>query len=267
MVTGGSCGARPPSCSVVRVAPARRCGFAGAGPAAVALTASPFLLRGGAPPRPWGGGEPCLWLPCCGGCGGGGGWGGRPPARPGVCVGGGVGWGGPFGPLAMPLVGRGGGAGAAWQSWPRGPAIGQGVAPFSRPPLSRAGFSRRPSPGPLIPRPLSRGAGRPGVAMRVSGQWLAVCGAAGSPRARCLRTPSRGRWRALVRRAIPWGGRGSGDPAPAPNSPVPAVWAFTCAAACVGAGAAAVAGCAGGSASGRGRHAKPGGASCWRPYP
>ena len=89
MVTGGSCGARPPSCSVVRVAPARRCGFAGAGPAAVALTASPFLLRGGAPPRPWGGGGPRLWLPCCGGCGGG--WGGRPPPALGS-VGGGGGW-------------------------------------------------------------------------------------------------------------------------------------------------------------------------------
>ena len=63
VVTGGSCGARPPSCSVVRVAPARRCGFAGAGPAVVALTASPFLLRGRAPPRPWGGGGPRLWLP------------------------------------------------------------------------------------------------------------------------------------------------------------------------------------------------------------
>ena len=63
VVTGGSFGARPPSRSVVRVAPARRCGFAGAGPAAVALTASPFLLRGGAPPRPWGGGGPRPWLP------------------------------------------------------------------------------------------------------------------------------------------------------------------------------------------------------------
>ena len=63
VVTGGSCGARPPSCSVVRVAPARQCWFAGAGPAAVALTASPFLPRGGAPPRPWGGGGPRLWLP------------------------------------------------------------------------------------------------------------------------------------------------------------------------------------------------------------
>ena len=118
--------------------------------------------EGGAPPRPWGGGGPRLWLPCCGGRGGGG-WGGRPPARPRVCVGG------------------GGGLGGAWQSWPRGPAIGQGVAPFSRPPLSRAGFPCRPSPGPLISRPLSRGAGRPGVAVRVSGQWLAGCGAAGSP--------------------------------------------------------------------------------------
>ena len=147
MVTGGSCGARPPSCSVVRVAPARRCGFAGAGPAAVALIAPPFLLRGGRPP-PWGGGGPRLWLPCCGGCGGGG-WGGRPPARPRVCAGGGVGWGAPFGPLAMPLVGRGGGAGAAWRSWSRGPAIGQGVAPFSRPPYrepdARAGPRRGPS--------------------------------------------------------------------------------------------------------------------------
>ena len=59
----GHVGRGLPSCSVVRVAPARRCGFAGAGPAAVALTASPFLLRVGAPPRPWWGGGPRLWLP------------------------------------------------------------------------------------------------------------------------------------------------------------------------------------------------------------
>ena len=76
---------------------------------------------------------------------------------------------------------RPGGGGPAWQSWPRGPAMGRGVAHFPRPPLPRARFSRRPSLGPLIPRPLSRGAGRPGVAVRVSGQWLAGCGAAGSP--------------------------------------------------------------------------------------
>ena len=78
----------------------------------------------------------------------GGGWGGRPPARSRACVGGGGGWGGPFGPLAMPPVGRGGGA---WQSWPQKPAIGWGVAPFPRPPLPRARFSCRPSLGPLIP--------------------------------------------------------------------------------------------------------------------
>ena len=86
MVTGGSCGARPPSCSVVRVAPARRFGSVGAGPAAAALTVSPFLLWVGAPPRPWGGGGPRLWLPSWGGCGGGG---GGHPACSRACVGGG----------------------------------------------------------------------------------------------------------------------------------------------------------------------------------
>ena len=47
VVTGGSCGARPPYCSVVRVAPARQCGLAGAGPAAAPPTASPPRARGG----------------------------------------------------------------------------------------------------------------------------------------------------------------------------------------------------------------------------
>ena len=180
MVTGGSCGARPPSCSVVRVAPARWCGFAGAGPAAVALTVSPFLLWVGAPLRPWGGGGPRLWLPSWGGCGGGG-WGGRPPARSRACVGGGGGeWGGAFGPLAMPPVGQGGG-GRLGGPGPGGQPSARGVAPFPRPPSPRAGFSRSPSLGPLIPRPLSRGSGRPGVAVRVSGQWLAGCGVGGFP--------------------------------------------------------------------------------------
>ena len=196
---------RPPSCSVVHVGPARRCGFAGAGPAAVALTASPFLLRVGAPPRPWGGGGPRLWLPSWGGCGGGG-WGGRPPARSRACVGrGGGSGGGPWAPWRCLLSAKGGG-GAAWQSWPRGPAIGQGVAPFPRPPLPRTGFSRRPSLGPLIPRPLSRGAGRPGVAVRVSGQWLAGCGAAGFP-PRLLSPHSLPR---EVARRFPWAGNKAG---------------------------------------------------------
>ena len=236
--------------------PSRRCPYRAAVPP-----------EGGVPPRPWGGGGPRLWLPCCGGCGGGG-VGGPPPRPPsGLCGGeGGVGWGGPFGPLAMPLVGRGGGAGAAWRSWSRGPAIGQGVAPFPRPPLSRAGCSRRPSPGPLIPRPLSRGAGRPGVAVRVSGQWLAGCGAAGScPRSWSPHSLPQEVARPCTSCHTVGGGVGQGAHPPPPC--VPAVWAFTCAAACVGAGAAAAAGCAGDSASGRGRYAKPGGASCWRPHP
>ena len=141
------------------------------------------------------------------GAGGGGGVGGPPP-RPlsGLCGrGGGGSGGGAFGPLAMPPVGQGGG-GAAWQSWPRGPAIGQGVAPFPRPPLPRAGFSRRPSLGPLIPRLLSGGAGRPGVAVRVSGQWLAGCGAAGFP-PRLLSPHSLPR---EVARRFPWAGNKAG---------------------------------------------------------
>ena len=120
--------------------------------------------------------------------------------------------------------------------------------------------------GPSSPRPLSRDAGRPGAAVRVSGQWLAGCGAAGSP-PRSLSPPS-----------LPWevarshvscrtvGGAWVGGPSSPPHSRASAVWAITCAAACVGAGAVAAAGCAGGSASGRGRCAKPGGASCWRPH-
>ena len=207
---------------------------------------------GGRPPGPGGAEGRACGSPAEVGAGGGG---GRPLS--GLCGRGGGEWGGAFGPLEMPPVGRGGG----------GMAVCWGVAPFPRPPLPRAGFSHRPSLGPLIPRLLSRGTGRPGVAVRVSGQWLAGCGAAGSPP------------RSLSPLSLPWevarplascrtvgGGRGSGGPAPPPNSPVPAVWAFTCAAACVGAGAAAAAGCAGGSASGRGRCAKPGGASCWRPH-
>ena len=141
MVTGGSCGARPPSCSVVRVAPARRCGFAGAGPAAVALTASPFLLRVGAPPRPWGGGGPRLCLPSWGGCGGGGGVGGPPP-RPlsGLCARGGGEWGGALVPWRCLLSAKGGGG--------RLGSPGPGGQPSAR--------GSRPSPAPLFREPDSR---------------------------------------------------------------------------------------------------------------
>ena len=57
-------------------------------------------------------------------------------------------WGGPLVPWRRLLTA---GGGAAWWSWPWGPAIGWGVAPFPRPPLPRAGPSCRPSFGPLIP--------------------------------------------------------------------------------------------------------------------
>ena len=106
VVTRGLCGARPPSYSVVRVAPARRCGFAGAGPAAAPPSASPSLLGGGgAPPRPRGGGGPRLWLPSWGWCGGG--LGGPPPrALSGLCGRGGGGGGGPFVRLSCNLYSR-----------------------------------------------------------------------------------------------------------------------------------------------------------------
>ena len=178
MVTGGSCGARPPSCSVARVAPARRCGFAGAGPAAVPLTASPSLLGGGRPLGP-GGAEGRAWGPPAGVSAGGGGGGGAPPPALGPVWEGGGGGGGAFGPLATPPDGRGGGRHGS--PGPGGQPSAGGSRPSPAPlylvPDPRAG----PRWGPSCPWPLSRGAGRPGVVVRVSGQWLAGCGAAGSP--------------------------------------------------------------------------------------
>ena len=139
--------------------------------------------------------------------GGGGGGGGRPPARSRVCVeGGGGGVGGAFGPLAMPPVSQKGGGGRLGGPGPGGQPSARGVAPFPRPPLQRAGFSRSLSLGPLILRPLSRGAGRPGVAVRVSGQWLAGCGAAGfPPRLLSPHSPPR-----EVARRVPWVGNKAG---------------------------------------------------------
>ena len=111
----------------------------------------------------------------------GGGVGGPPP-RPlsGLCGRGRGEWGGLLVPWRCLLSAKGGGGGLC-SPGPGGQPSARGAAPFPRPPLPRAGFSRSPSLGPLIPRPLSRGAGRPGVAVRVSGQWLAGCRAAGFP--------------------------------------------------------------------------------------
>ena len=192
---------------------------------------------------------------------------GGPPPRPlsGLSGRGGWEWGGPSGPLATPPDGRGGGRhgspGPGGQ--PSAGGLGPSPAPLYLEPDPRAG----PRWGPSSPRPLSRGAGRPGAAVRVSGQWLAGCGAAGSP-PRSLSLPSLpqevARSHASCRTV---GGAWVGGPSSPPHSLASAVWPITCAAACVGAGAVAAAGCAGGSASGRGRCAKPGGASCWRPHP
>ena len=164
MVTGGSCGARPPSCSVVRVAPARRCGFAGAGPAAVALIAPPFLLRGGRPPGPRGAEGRACGSPAVVGAGGGG---GAPPPALGSVRGGGWVGGGPLAPWRCLSS-----AGEEGRGRHGGP--GPGGQPSAR--------GSRPSPAPPIESRMLAQAltGRPGVAVRVSGQWLAGCGAAGS---------------------------------------------------------------------------------------
>ena len=179
-------------------------------------------------------------------------------------AGGGGSGGGPLVPWRRLL--KAGGGGRHGSPGPGGQPSAGGSRPSPAPlylePDPRAG----PRWGPSSPRPLSRGAGRPGAAVRVSGQWLAGCGAAGSP-PRSLSPPSLPREVARSHvscRTV--GGAWVGGPSPPPHSRASAVWAITCAAACVGAGAVAAAGCAGGSASGRGRCAKPGGASCWRPH-
>ena len=141
-------------------------------------------------------------------------------------------WGGPSGPLATPPDGRGGG-GRHGGPGPGGQPSAGGSRPSPAPlylePDPRAG----PRWGPSSPRPSSRGPGRPGAAVRVSGQRLAGCGAAGSP-PRSLSPPSLPREVArspASRRTV--GGRGSGGPAPPPTfsrppsgpSPVPPlVW-------------------------------------------
>ena len=137
---------------------------------------------------------------------GGGGWGGRPPARSRDCVGGGGGSGGGLRSPGDASCRPRGGGGRLGGPGPRGQPSARGVAPFPRPPPPRAGFSHSPSLGPLIPRPLSRGAGRPGVAVRVSGQWLAGCGAAGFP-PRLLSPHSLPR---EVARCFPWVGNKAG---------------------------------------------------------
>ena len=133
-------------------------------------------VGGGAPPA-LGGRRAAPVAPQLGWVRGGGG--GAPPRLlSGLCGRGGGGVGGVLrSPGDAPCRPKGGG-GRLGGPGPGGQPSARGVAPFPRPPLPRAGSSRSPSLGPLISRPLPRGAGRPGVAVRVSGQWLAGCGAA-----------------------------------------------------------------------------------------
>ena len=133
----------------------------------------------GRPPGPGGAEGRACGSPA--GVGAGGGGGGPPRLLSGLCGRGGGGGGvrgGPPVPWRCPLSAKKGGGGRLGGPSPGGQPSARGVAPFPRPPLPSAGSSRSPSLGPLISRPLPRGAGRPRVAVRVSGQWLAGCGAA-----------------------------------------------------------------------------------------
>ena len=125
-------------------------------------------------------------------------------------------------------AGRGGGSLVPWRR-PLTAAGGQpgGSGPGSQPSaggshsspaplyLARAKPSCRPSLGSPAPSAVAArrwpaGGGREGQPSAVSG----LQGKWAPPGARCLRPPSHGRWRALLRHTVSWGGRGSGGPAP-----------------------------------------------------
>ena len=140
MVTGGSCGARPPLCF--------RCARCSGTPVWVRGSRSsrrcPYRVTvppegGGAPPAlGWWRAAPVA--PQLGWVRGGGGWGGRPPARSRVCVGGGGEWGGALVPWRCLLSAKGGGG--------RLGSPGPGGQPSAR--------GSRPSPAPLYREPDSR---------------------------------------------------------------------------------------------------------------
>ena len=170
---------------------------------------------GGASPRLRGGGGPRLWLPSWGGCGGGGGGGAAPlPALGPEWEGGGVG-----GTLWIPgdASWQPGGGGRHGSPGPGGQPSAGGSRPSPAPLYLELDPRAGPRWGPSSPRPSSRGAGRPGAAVRVSGQRLAGCGAAGSP-PRSLSPPSLPREVARSHASCRTvGGTGSGGPAPPPT--------------------------------------------------
>ena len=122
----------------------------------------------GRPPGPGGAEGRACGSPAGVGAGGGGGeWGGRPPARSRACVGGGGGGvgGGLWSPGDASCRPRGGGA--AWQSWPRGPAIGQGGRALPPPPSTESriltqSLSGAPHPPAVVARRWPAGGGREG---------------------------------------------------------------------------------------------------------
>ena len=135
-------------------------------------------------PRPW-----CPLTPGAAASSGGVGghrFFGPPPSALGPEGEGGGGGGGPPVPWRRPLTAEGGrhsGPGPGGQ-----PSAGE--SHFSPAPLCLDSDPRAgPRWGPSSPPPSSRGAGRPGAAVRVSGQRSAGCGAVGSP-ARSLSLPS-----------------------------------------------------------------------------
>ena len=165
-------------------------------------------VGGGAPPA-LGGRRAAPVAPQLGwvrGGGGGGGGAAPPPALGPVWEGGGGGGvgGGPSVPWRCLLSAKGGGA--AWRSRPRGPAIGQGGHALPPPPSTESriltqSLSGAPHPPAVVARRWPAG-----VAVRVSGQWLAGCGAAGFP-PRLLSPHSLPR---EVARRFPWVGNKAG---------------------------------------------------------
>ena len=139
---------------------------------------------------------------------------GLPPSARGPEWEGGGGVGGPSGPLAPPPDGQGGGrhGGPGPGGQPSAGGLHPSPAPLYLEPDPRAGLRW----GPSSPLPSSRGAGRPGAAVRVTGQRLAGCGKAGSP-PRLLSPPSLSREVARApasRRTV--GGAWVGGPSPPP---------------------------------------------------
>ena len=177
------------------------------------LRRCPFWGGGGGVPSAPGGRRAVPVAPQLGGVRGGGGVGGPPP-RPlsGLSGRGGGSGGGPLVPWRRLLTAGGGGGygGPGPGGHPSAGGSRPSPAPLYLEPDPRAG----PRWGPSSPRPSSRGAGRPGAAMWVSGQRLVGCGAASCP-PRSLSPPFLPREVARSH-AVPWGGAWVGGPSTPP---------------------------------------------------